>query len=408
MKHSRFSASAAHRWAACPGSLPAVNLLRKQGVVPEDSSSPAAEEGTRLHAVLDWCLKNRSYAASWPGDQDDFLTDEQEDVVDQCVEYVRGTPGTARFYDTLTHYGEDIEQSNDVAFGTLDVAILDGATLHVMDAKFGRRYVEAENNHQMILYAIGMFGAIEALGHTVDHIAMHIMQPRLSSGFGEPWMITREELTAWVHKMALAAARVDTAEASINLSDEKWTDFYLKPSEDACQWCPMKAVCPSLKKIAKDAEVIAKGADVSEFDILKLQASLDMVPLLTLFVKAVEEEGFRRLSAGKEVTGYKLVQGRAGNRKWQDESVVVKRLTGLGVDPHTEPGVLTPAQAETALSKALLKEAAEGTTKKEAKERANELLEPLVERSPAKPTMVKEDVAGVPWAGNVSLDDFGV
>lgn len=398
-EHSLFSASAAHRWVRCPGSI-----ALTENTETFDSDSAAAAEGTMLHEALNWCLEQDHPPNDW-SETHEFLTDEQEDAVLYCIEYIRALPQTGMLmYEYETNYADEIGQARKEAFGTLDASILDGTTLHVLDAKFGRRHVDAFENYQMLLYAIGMVGALQALGEEIDEIVLHIMQPR-TTGSNEPWSLTIDELHEWAQQFKNAAERVQFARESFDIDSREWRAAYLFPSPEACQWCPVKATCPMLREIADDAADLARSADVSEFDEDTLASALHMLPLLEQFTKAVHEEGLARLGAGKAIPGYKLITGRAGNRKWKDEDAVGKFLIEHGIDnPNQPPKVMTPTQAQNALAK-VLKEA-NGGTKKDAKLAAGELLESQITKNPPKPSLVTEDTAGKPWQTGASLEEF--
>jgi hypothetical protein len=70
------------------------------------------------------------------------------------------------------------------------------------------------------------------------------------------------------------------------------------------------------------------GGDVPEL----LSQAHGRIPLIKLWIDAVESRIFSELSAGRNIPGLKLVSGRKGSRKWTDESRVVEMLEGAGVD----------------------------------------------------------------------------
>lgn len=395
--HSLFSASAAHRWVRCPGSI----ALTEHSDV-HDTGSAAASEGTLLHEVLNWCLAQERTAADW-ADTHEFLSIEQDNAVQECIDYVRALPKGELFLEFETNYGSALGQSGRIAFGTLDVGLLEGSTLHVLDAKFGRKHVDTSENFQLLLYAIGMVSALQSIGEEIEAVVLHIMQPRTSSS-NDPWTLDMGTLAKWAETFRKAAVEVQEARASFGTAG--WEAKYLSPSVNACQWCPVKAVCPALRAVADDAANQARSADVSEFDEDTLSTALDMLPLLEQFVEAVKTEGLARLADGKPVSGYKLVTGRAGNRKWKgDDSEVVTFLTSEGVDDPYQPlKPLTPSQAETALA-AVIREL-DGGTVKDAKREAATRLGDLLTRNPPKPTLARETDPGKPWQAGASLEEF--
>jgi hypothetical protein len=54
-------------------------------------------------------------------------------------------------------------------------------------------------------------------------------------------------------------------------------------------------------------------------------------PLIEAWVKAVRAEVERRLLAGESVRGYKLVQGKRGNRAWGDPAVAEDALKKMRI-----------------------------------------------------------------------------
>lgn len=407
--HSLFSASSAHRWLQCPGSI-ALSELVQAG----DNSSPAAAEGTMLHEVTNYCLERDTAISDVPlhklESKPDFLTDEQEEAVQFCIDKTQQIEGGTRLYEVRVNYGETLNQPASLAFGTGDVAIINGNHLHIIDFKFGRRYVNPENNLQMSLYAFGVLEAVRAIGEDPDTVSMHIFQPRVSSE-PTPWTIPTSELDA--APLKAAARQVITALESKHTPE--WEEAHLHPSESACVFCPAKHICPKLRGLAHGAAERAPAA-VDEFEGTKdmdedlLSQEMANVPLLEAYIKAIQQETTRRLSLGQKVPGFKMIHGRKGNRKWGDERTTEEiaefvRQQGLE-NAYAKPSLLSPTQAATELSKVI--HDTDGGTKKAAKEKAEEALAPAVVRSPSKPTVVTEDTPGEPWQSGVSVEEFEV
>jgi hypothetical protein len=102
-------------------------------------------------------------------------------------------------------------------------------------------------------------------------------------------------------------------------------DFYA-PSEKACQWCRAKSICPALReKVLVDFDgVVPETAD--QDDLARVMANAN---LIEGWIKAVRAEVERRLLAGEPVKGYKLVQGKRGNRMWanpEDAEAALKAM----------------------------------------------------------------------------------
>jgi hypothetical protein len=97
-----------------------------------------------------------------------------------------------------------------------------------------------------------------------------------------------------------------------------------------------------------------------------------MEPLISLWLKKVKEQALTTLMNGDELPGYKLVEGKLGNRKWKNEMEVAATLSKLYTsDIYTETRLLSPSQMDKAIGK----------------KKVAELLEELIERAPGSPTI---------------------
>lgn len=140
----------------------------------------------------------------------------------------------------------------------------------------------------------------------------------------------------------------------------------------------------------------AVGPD--DFDIIvtdktNLGEVLKTAPLVRRFLEAVETKAMAELLDGQAVEGFKLIQGRLGNRKWSNEEEVRGALSELGDSMFIEPKLKSPAQMEKALRD-------RGATKTEAAER----VDTMTARDPAKPSMVPESQPGRPWSAEADFD----
>ena len=402
--HSKLSASASSRWTVCPGSIPL-------SVGASDKASFAALEGTALHAVMEQCLLQGIDAADVPeitieerGEKHTFvLTDEQHEAVQVVLDKARSlvaTDGTL-MTETKVLYGRAINQPDAEAFGTVDVAIVNGKHLHIVDAKFGRRFVDPVANTQMLLYGIGMLDTIELLEGRMEQVTMHISQPRLAGGGSEGWTQDRDQMEVWVGFFRDAAERV--SQACSKPMTQQWQDKYLTPSEEGCHFCRAAAHCPALRRLNESVLANAvDAADPTDFEVIvsdKLQdfdigEILNQAPLVRRFLDAVEAKAMADLLDGKPVEGYKLIEGRQGNRKWGDEDAAVEAFADLGDRRYSEPKLLTPTQMVKTIREV------KGMSKTDAENEVNL----LTVCDPAKPSMVPENQPGKPWSAGADFE----
>lgn len=353
-EHARLSPSGAHRWMTCTASV------ALEETVP-DTSSSYADEGTAAHFVATWILQDELERDQvmpvvghmgvevggkvWPVDED------MAEYGLEFAELVRGyaaTPSARAFVDQRVDFSRYIGVEN--SFGTADAVVVDDDKLVVIDYKYGQGVlVDAYQNPQLMLYALGTMHSFSFLG-PFSTIEMVIHQPRAREG--EPvstWTISADDLMDFARAASFAAQQISQGTTEYN------------PSEKACQFCKAKFKCPALKD-----EVVATvtAAEFSDFDDISsdilvidglgvnwLALSMSKVGLIEDWCKAIRAETERRLFAGDDVPGYKLVEGRQGNRKWIDEEAVTKALKSFRLknEDMYDMTLISPTKAEKLL-----------------------------------------------------------
>jgi hypothetical protein len=148
-------------------------------------------------------------------------------------------------------------------------------------------------------------------------VTVGIVQPRL--GGNPEWSLSVAELEAFAQSVREAADAT------------RWPDAPLVPSSKGCQWCRAKATCPAIRATVMDDfdTVVPETAD--DEDLARVMANAD---LIESWVKAVRAEVERRLLAGEPVPGYKLVQGKKGNRAWAKAEDAEALLKSFGISSN--------------------------------------------------------------------------
>jgi hypothetical protein len=343
MAHAKLSPSGAHRWMACPGS---VGL---EAAFPDQSSSYAAE-GTLAHTLasehLDGSGLHPSQRIGEVHEVDGFTFTVDAAMADYVDNYCRLVREYADGGLLLVEQRVPIEHvtGETGATGTSDAIVVHTAKrmLYVVDLKFGMGVrVDAADNPQLMMYALGAMEQCDQLGE-FDQVCMVIHQPRLNH-VSEHWIYVGD---LWAFKRRAAEAAELTRQP----------DAPLVPGEKQCRFCKAKATCPALR--AEVTEVVSGSATLDEFLVPDmatgdnyLSVAMSKVGLVEDWCKAVRAEVERRLLAGQTVDGFKLVEGRRGNRKWSNDAEVEALFKSfrLRQDEMYDYSLISPTKAEKLL-----------------------------------------------------------
>lgn len=375
--HALLSPSSAVRWLACPAAP-----LMEQG--RPDEASPFAAEGTAAHEAAAIALLTDAPVTAQKGMSDDDLP-----AVQSYVDLSQSLCGQgAQLF---------IEQELDIspftgeegAKGTADAIIVRPEEIIVIDLKFGRGVrVDAEQNPQLMLYAAAAQRQFDAQDKPC-RLVVH--QPRINHV--SEWVCSVEEMQLFLGRVSTASG---VARSIMERGAAADTDY--NPCESACRFCRARAVCPALtaqvqQVVGTDFDAIDAPEPAAPTDAEAIARALPFVPLIEAWCRAVTTEAERLLTAGEPVAGYKLVQGRKGNRAWTSAADAEAMLKTMKVraDDMYERRVISPAAAEK-LAKA-------GTIGK----RQWPKLQALITRAEGKPTLAPESDPRPAWH---AADDF--
>lgn len=318
-KHALLSASSAHRWLNCPGSV----ALTKD--MP-DTTSDYAEEGRLAHALAE--LKLRKHFTDPMGQRtyntrynkiarDPHFQREMDRCTDDYLDYIKDIANSLPAKPFIA-----VEQQVDFSafvpegFGTADCLLIQGRDLYVNDYKHGKGVpVDAADNPQMLLYALGAVMAYKDLCD-IQTIHMAIIQPR-AGGIKEA-AVTRDELMDWA---------VFTLRPKAKKAHEGSEEFH---SGDWCRFCKARAVCRENSGAVSVVEDFGGKLPPLLSDAEVGQVLTRLKPLLD-YAKAVKGYAQETISKGGEIPGWKLVEGR-GSRAWDDQAAAFEAIKAAGID----------------------------------------------------------------------------
>jgi hypothetical protein len=245
-------------------------------------------------------------------------------------------------------------------FGTADCIICGNGTMQVIDFKYGKGVpVPADHNPQMMLYALGAYTDY-CLLFPIEQIKMTIVQPRLDSV--SEFSIFPSDLLAW------AESTVKPIAAKAFAGEGEYV------SGDHCRFCRAKSLCRARAEFntAIEGSYPKKPPIISNSEVGEL---LTKAQDLLRWVKDLQEFALSECLAGREVAGWKAVEGRS-TRTFTDQEAAFDVLTAHDVEEAVlyERRPLTLAAAEKVVGKT----------------KFSDLLAGYIVKPPGKPALVAE------------------
>lgn len=361
MAHALLSPSAAHRWLHC---TPSAVLASKV----EDKGSTYAEEGTCAHAL---CALMVLGALGRPAEQEraeyealkaKYDSPEMQECATMYSSLVLEKWDKARQADAFARiYIErrlDFSTFAPDSFGTADCVILSEKRMEIIDFKYGKGVeVSAENNPQMMIYALGAYDEF-FLDYEINDVGMTIVQPRI--GNLSEWTLPAKELIAWGREtLQPAAQRAAKGEGE------------LMPGTH-CRFCPVKATCSAIAYEVIDAWRTNNNSKL--LPPMIIANVLKLIPLIEQWASAVKEYALAEALAGNVPEGFKLVEGRSV-RVIENPEGLAETLSAISED--IAQGIYRPRELKslTDLEKLV------------GKKRFNEMAKPYIVKPAGKPTL---------------------
>lgn len=352
-KHATLSASSSQRWLNCTPSA----LLEQ--LFPNKETNAAAE-GTAAHALCEHKLR-RAMKMQSKKPTSKYQSDEMDAYTDAYVQFVMETLAEARQLceDPVLLMEQRLDFSEYVpgGFGTGDCVIIADKLLHIIDFKYGQGVlVEAEQNPQMMLYALGALHAFGSL-YDIETVSMTIYQPRRENI--STWSLPAADLLDWARNELVPKAK---------LAAEGKGDFCPGP------WCIFCRAAVKCRARAENKLELLKyeftpPVLLSDDEIEEILGKLDDLTHWANEVMAYAQDA--ALNHGKQWRGYKVVEGRS-NRKYTDEDAVVAAAKAAGYTDIFRRTLLPITEMEKLMGKQIFRT----------------VLGDLIEKPAGKPTLV--------------------
>ena len=373
-KHAYLSASASHRWLACPPSAKlCANIL--------DQASEYAQQGTDCHELCAYLVeKALGRDVIDPTENLTYYDAEMQNCAEEYRNYVLEQIEAAKEFckdpQVMIEQRLDFSRWVENGFGTGDCVIVADEILQIIDYKHGLGILvsagddEHGGNSQMMCYALG---ALDVFGdiYDINQIKMTIFQPRRDNI--STYTISKEELLKWADEVLAPTAQLAyVGKGEFNAGNH-------------CTFCKVKATCR--KRAEYNLELAKYDFEMpATLDDTEIAAILKKVDEMISWGNDIKDYALQQAQSGVHFEGWKIVEGRS-NRKYTDENAVADTVKDAGFDPY-EKKLLGITSMSTLLGK----------------KKFEELLGGLIYKPPGKPTLVPESDKRP--AMNTAKDDF--
>lgn len=159
---------------------------------------------------------------------------------------------------------EETKKAGISCWGTVDAALVTTQSIHVFDLKYGENEpVDAKNNAQLMLYAVGLYQSYKKLYPSINCIVLHIIQPRQEYKYSD-YKLSCELLMYWFTNTVIPVcheiAKLDINRVMSNPSVETCKNTHCEAYEcgrcNKCKNWALARLSASSSVIPTDEELI--------------------------------------------------------------------------------------------------------------------------------------------------------
>lgn len=319
--HARFSPSGASRWLNCVASIRLAEQLRAQPGYVEPESGEAANLGRQLHSQAEALLPAddmtvEAALASLPPERRSLIEPylrHVRDLMNQIVDFSESDAQPELRIEQLLRTG-----IRDV-WGTTDAVVINSATFEawIIDLKTGHQRVEAEENKQLMVYALGVYQLLSSDIRDRFMFHLQIVQPRDEEQPIKSWSTNAAALLSLRTRIRGQVSIVDTAAPVMG----EW-----------CTYCPAAANCPlmqhrTMSVFNADGVPPADPLTSPMQPMNPLTLSPESVSFFLTHATKIEAflEACKQRALHETIPGWKVVEART-RRRWVDVPTVVAQL----------------------------------------------------------------------------------
>lgn len=221
-------------------------------------------------------------------------------------------------------------------FGTGDCIIAADKLLHIIDFKYGQGVlVNAEENPQMMLYALGALRLFDSL-YDIETVSMSIFQPRRENV--STWSISVKALNEWAENTLIPKALLAFSGEG-EYHPGAW-----------CQFCKAAVKCRARaeEKLQLAKYEFAQPPLLTDAEIGDILGRLDDLTKWANEIMAYAQDA--AVNHGKQWHGYKLVESRT-NRRYTDEDAVIKAAKAAGYHDIFKHSLIPITEMEKLMAK---------------------------------------------------------
>jgi len=359
--HAPLPPSASGRWLVCLPSQGYIRRLIADKIIKKRESGPAAQRGTRIHEIAEPWLR-ASIAEKKFKVSTKFKPKGAKDEIAEArayVEYCVRKWEAACDLDPKAQCGVEHRSTvTDECWGSCDFWIFAAKRFTSIDLKSGREGVEASDNTQLMIYAMGV---IRQNAFIVREVELCIWQPNADSERPERAIVlTQKEFTDKVRDITKG---IKDATYYLDPKIDDYQTYYARlVAGDHCGYCDALGVCPSAR--SRQMAISSKSFEPVPVDRFTppppatLEADqvaeiMKRLPAFEAWVDAVKTRALELMHKGQRVPGFKVV-AKQTRRAWAHKFTDAQVAKGLGINIKelTKTIRLSPAQVEELLDKA--------------------------------------------------------